>query len=83
MAFCYGDVGELEIGYDDRYGWTATRKLLLTEPAVVSYTYLKGADSGDTLLPETLIVNGTTYGYAYDCHGNLISVTENGTEILH
>ena len=55
----------------------------MTEPAVVSYTYLKGADSGDTLLPETMIVNGPTYGYAYDCPGNLISVTENGTEILH
>ena len=54
----------------------------MTEPAVVSYTYLKGADSGDTLLPETMIVNGLTYGYAYDCPGNLISVTENGTEIL-
>ena len=50
---------------------------------MVSYTYLKGADSGDTLLPETMIVNGPTYGYAYDCPGNLISVTENGTEILH
>ena len=50
---------------------------------MVSYTYLKGADSGDTLLPEIMIVNGPTYGYAYDCPGNLISVTENGTEILH
>ena len=77
-----GDGKDLDTITYDRYGRTASRKLLLTEPASVSYTYLKGANGGDTLLQETMTVNGTTYGYAYDCHGNLTSVTENGTEIL-